>query len=376
MQPADLPPPAGVFKIMPAKTATTASTHPNRYFVKELAGEDPPSFAVLQNLYELASHLYARHPWDLLDESHLILLRSSSGDELCYCSVMGALGQVYAMHAYIGSESFRTFRKMEAGELTEVGEVFASQHTVCLEFVSRTELEKPDRDLLAGLGHPRSRNAKCPIFRAIRPGFYPWFVTAEEAQILTECIRAVLVVCSAVALGSGARFWDEEQGIYPMVSLAFSGKSEYQIEPTKAALPPDASAPVQLEDEVLNRLRGQDCAVRGVMELDHMFSAAAIGGRNERKACTCVALAVDADTGILYAPELTSASVPPADAMAQVFVKAVQSTRIFPREVHVRHAAFQNQLAPLLQSFGVAVRVQRKLPAMDQARAELDRFFS
>jgi len=362
---------------MPANTATSASTHPDHCFVKELAGENPPSFAALQNLYEQASQLYAQRPWNLLDESQLILLRSSAGGELCHCSILGSLGQVYAVHAYIGPESFRAFRKMEAGQITEVGEFFASQHTVYVEFVSRAELQKPDRDLLAALGHPRSRNAKCPIFRAVRPGFYPWFVTAEEAQILAECIRAVTVVCSAVAVGSSAGFWDEKQDIYPMVSPAPSGQSDYRIEPTKAALLPDAPLlPVRLENEVLNRLRGQDYAVRGVMELDHMFSAAAVGGRNERKACTCVALAVDAETGIVYAPELTGSSVPPADAMAQAFIKAVQATGIFPREVHVRHAGFREQLGPLLQSFDVAIRVQHSLQAMDQARAELSHFFA
>jgi hypothetical protein len=38
-----------------------------------------------------------------------------------------------------------------------------------------------------------------PIFRIMRPGFLPWFVNEEEALILAECIRAVLVVCIAMA---------------------------------------------------------------------------------------------------------------------------------------------------------------------------------
>lgn len=350
---------------------------PDRWFVQELAGENAPSFSELQNLYDLASQLWAQRPWNLLYENELVVVRSAAaGGQMCHCSVMGSLGQVYAVHAYIGDESLRAFRRMQAGKITEPGEFFASQHSVLLEYVARSELQKPDRDLLAAIGHPRGR-VKCPIFRAIRPGFFPWFVTAEEAQILTECIRAVIVVCSAFAAGAGDHFWNEDEGVFPLVSRASSGESDYCVDSIRlAAAPEPPLVPIPIDHDLLSHLRGKGYTVRGIMELDHMFSSVTIGGKSERKACVCVALAVDAETGIVYAPEMTLASVLPENAMAQAFLKAVQSTDAFPREVRIRRQDFRDRLAPFLQSFDVPVRVARRLPAMDQARAELVRFFA
>jgi hypothetical protein len=360
---------------MPVRRAVPAPGDPDRCFSKELSGENPPSFFALRSLYNLSTLLCAQQPWKLLDENRLVLLRSSAGNELCCCSVMGALGQVFAMHAYIGPEGLGIFRKMQAGEITGAADFYASQRAVYVEFVTRGELEKPDRELLAALGHPRGRAIRCPIFRAIRPGFYPWFVTAEEAQVLAECIRAVTCVCSALATGAGAEFWDEDRDIYPLVSHVSPGKSDYWVEPTKLVSPsPPPLVPVRLEEEILSQFRGKDYALRGVMELDHMFHAAAIGEKNERKALTCVVLAVDADTGMVYPPEVIISNMPPADAMARAFVKAVQSTGVFPREVRVRHENFRDCLLPLLQSFNVAIRVRHDLPALDEARAAMTAF--
>jgi hypothetical protein len=116
--------------IMPKKRAGSAALPSDRCFVMELAGETPPTFSAMERLYGLASKLYGLRPWQLLDESQLILVRDSASSETCYCSIMGALGEVYAMHAYIGTQSFRLFRRMEAEEITDAGEFFASQHSV------------------------------------------------------------------------------------------------------------------------------------------------------------------------------------------------------------------------------------------------------
>jgi hypothetical protein len=59
------------------------------------------------------------------------VVRDRVSGELCYCSVMGALGEVLSLHAYIGTEGLRQFRKMEAEEVADPG-VFFSFHLLRL----------------------------------------------------------------------------------------------------------------------------------------------------------------------------------------------------------------------------------------------------
>jgi hypothetical protein len=329
----------------------------------------------MERLYGLASTLYGLRPWRLLDEDNLIVVRDSATGELCYCSVMGALGEVLSMHAYIGAEGLRQFRKIEAEEITDPGEFLASMHCLYVEFVRRSELQRQDRELLAALGHPRGRGLASPIFRAIRPGFHPWFVTEEEAGTLAECIRAVIVVCSAVASQKKVKFWDQAD-TYPMVSREEGAEPRYHVDLVQASLPAEPPIPpARLEEEALRQLRGQDFAVRGVMELDHILTGAAIGKKNERKACASFALAVDAESGMVLAPEATDSSVAAGDALARVFLKAVQASRTLPKEVRVRNKKLKECLAPLMASFGVTVRVARRLPAADEALAHLLGYF-
>ena len=60
--------------------------------------------------------------------------------------------------------------------------------------------------------------------------------------------------------------------------------------------------------------------VRGKLELDYIFGSIPIGKENERKRCASIALAVDADTGMVYAPEVIDATVPCAAALSKVFL--------------------------------------------------------
>lgn len=356
---------------MPRKRTAPLTDLPDRYFVKELAGENPPSIPAMKRLYELASSLYGLCPWRVLDESQLILVRDSVSGELCYCSVMGMLGEVYSVHAYIGTESLRLFRRMQAEEITDAGEFFATQHSVSVEFVPKAELERPDRELLAALGHPQGRGLASPIFRTIRPGFHPWFVTEEEARTLAECIRAVIVVSAAVSSQKSAKFWDLA-GTYPMVSRMEGAEPRYQVDLVKAVLPAEPpTMPVRLEEETLRPLRSQDYTVRGVMELDHMLTGIPIGKKGERSACAAIALAVDAESGMVLAPDLNDSSVAAGDALARVFLNAVQASHTLPKEVRVRSQSLKDCLTPLMESFGVAVRVTGRLPAADEARSSL-----
>lgn len=168
---------------MPKRPASAATAPPKTFFMKELAGETPPSFAAVKRLYSLATDLFGFVPWQLLDESELIVTRDSVSGELWYCSVMGSLGEVYSMHAYRGERGLSLLRKM-ANEEIEPVEALSSMDCLYVEAVRQQELTRQDRKLLAACSHPRTRKMMAPIFRAIRPGFHPWFVNAEEALIV------------------------------------------------------------------------------------------------------------------------------------------------------------------------------------------------
>jgi hypothetical protein len=324
----------------------------------------------MELLYRLASDLYGLRPWRVLDEDNLIAVRESVTGEVCYCSVMGALGEVLSMHAYIGTEGLRQFRKIESEEIADPGEFFASTHCVYVEFVPRAELLRQDRELLAALGHPQGRGLASPIFRTMRPGFLPWLVTEEEAHTLAECIRAVIVVC-AVASQESMKYW-ELADTYPMVTLTEGEEPQYHVEMFHSILPPEPPVTsARLPEERLLAVRGQDYGVRGVMELDITYSGAAIGKKRERNACASIAIAVDAESGMVLATEVTDASVAPGDTLATAFIKAIGLSRTLPREVRVRSQRLRDCLAPLLNSFGVTVRAASNLPASDEARAHL-----
>jgi hypothetical protein len=244
-----------------------------------------------------------------------------------------------------------------------------------VEFVRRAELLRQDRELLAALGHPQGRGLASPIFRTMRPGFLPWFVTEDEARTLAECIRAVIVVCAAVASQENLKFW-EQPDTYPMVIRAEGPEPRYRVEIFHSILPPEPpAAPVQLAAETLLAVRAQDYAVRGVMELDITYSGAAIGKKGERNACASIAIAVDAQSGMVLAPEVTDSSIAAGETLAKVFLKAIQVTRTLPKEVRVRSQKLKDCLTPLMDSFGVTVRVASRLPASDEARSSLLRFF-
>ncbi|MDR3725235.1 MAG: hypothetical protein P4K83_12225 [Terracidiphilus sp.] len=353
------------------KSTPITTTPPEHWFVKELAGEEPPTFSALQDLHALAHVWYQLRPWELLDDSDLILVRDRVSGELCYCSVMGALGEVFQLQVYLGEQSYLNFCKLADGEQIAPAEFMAGLRSVSVEFVPRTELEKQDRDLLNAVGYPKGRGQASPIFRAIRPGYLPWFVNAAEAQTLTECLRAVLAFCRGIEGKERPDFWGEEH-TYPLMERA--GKAvehQYTVRLQKAPVP--AELPMEaarLDEELLRQIKKLDLPVRGAIEVGHTYGMGAVGGKYERKASTTLALAADAVSGMIYAPELAPPGTPVADSLAKVFMKAVLSGRVMPSEVCVR-GEFKTALAPLTRSFGVTVKPVAKLRAVENALASL-----
>ena len=345
----------------------------DRFFQRQLPGEESPSFATIETLFRLAGELLARQPWNVLAEDQLVLVEPEDSQELCFCSVMGVLGEVLSVHVYVGAEGYHLFRRLDAGEPMSAGRFYATQRAVSVEFVRPGELTAPDRKLLTAMGHPLKTGTHAPIFRSIRPGYLPWYITESEARILAECLRAVITMCDHVQTDPGIHYWDKKD-VYPLLSR-HDGQAkayDYQIRlvsPPAPAIPmPKAPA---LDKARIQRISEGGLPIKGVLEVDQFHSATPIGKKNERKACMRVTMAVEAGSAYAYPPEASAPEDSTGDILMRVLLKAIETGRALPIEVHVVCREFKILLDPLGKALGFPVKIAESLPALEFAKTHL-----
>lgn len=351
--------------------------HPVQFFRRQLAGEEPLSGATAERLYDLSAALMALQPWNFVEDGELILVQNPVPVETCYCSVMGALGEVFSLHAYIGDESYRGLGNVLAGRQVSPGEFFATHRGVSVEFVRISELTAPDRELLKHFRHPLGRGMGAPVFRALRPGYHPWYVTEPEGVILARCMQAVVAFCDILMDDLDAPYWQEED-VYPLlVPMGDDGpQQEFDIQQVKAPLPPHAPpvppAPDEAEAEArLSRILERDYSVSGVLEAGYVYSRAVVGEANQRKAIVPVAIVTDAESGFLFEPELGTPGQPAGETLLRAVLNAIENRKHLPRELRVSQSDFKVLLEPAAQRIGVAVRVVKSLPEFNRAQKHL-----
>jgi Domain of unknown function (DUF6930) len=345
----------------------------SHFFSRELSGEQPPSFATMQALYSLSAQVFSRQPWNRLDDDQLVVIEGAPPAEPCFCCVLGALGEVFALQVYPGLEGFRQFKRIQSGDPITVGEFFAAARIVYVEFVRARELTAPDRALLKQMRHPLAARARAPIFRSIRPGYHPWYVTEAEAALLAMCARGLLAFLDVLQDDPAADFWPTED-VYPLLTPV--GEKEtgprYKLGSVRAVLPPLAAPePAALDEARIRRIRDRQHPSQEPIEVDLFYSAGMVGRKNQRKACMRVALAINANTAFAYPPLALSPEAPSGSALADVVLDAIESAGALPAEIHVRSREFQALLDPLARALGFSVKVRNSLPALDFAKNEL-----
>jgi hypothetical protein len=171
-------------------------------------------------------------------------------------------------------------------------------------------------------------------------------------------------------IGDSSRYWDEEE-VYPLVVASEEAQNGYKTEKVRAAEPSPAPQVPEVDEALLEKVRERNYGVAGVFEVDHFFGAGMVGGKNERKACLRVGMAIDARSGFLFQPELASAEDSTGKILSRVVLNAILGGRFVPHEIRVRHLEFQALLEGLACRLGFSVRVAKTLPALDHAKSHL-----
>ena len=355
------------------KQTTLFSNPPPRFFERELKGDIAPSFQSIRALYQRAAQVHMRAPWNDLQEGDLVVFQEPVANEQCFCSVMGALGEMRMFQAYVGASSYFWFRELHDGGQVVVGDFYAYQRSVFVQYVPIKELDATDRELLKAMQHPLAKGTVAPIFRTIRPGYHPWYVTENEARILTAALEAVLALCDLMDKDPDLDPWDTAD-IYPFVKLeeAKDGRQAYLVSEVEAPRPTlTMPAPPVPDTRRIQIIIDRKLPSKGILEVDHFYTLSMIGEKHARKACMRIALAIEAKTALALPPQVSTPEESTGEILQRLVLGAIEASAAIPSKIYVRDREYKSLLAPLARALDFEIAVKKSLPALDFCKSEM-----
>ena len=334
-----------------------------------------PSLEEWRQLYEAAIAFKEARPWEWMTEAHLFGVRNPETKEIGYGSIMGMRGEHFALAVYLGSEGLDGFWRMET--LQEPDPAFLLEIPLLqASFEDRRELRRQDLQVIKSLGLKFRGRKAWPLFRSYVPGYFPWFLTAEEARFLTLALQQALEV--ALRVREDPTLLDPlQEGLYLVRTPerrgeALAWKDEWMRPPPLEARP----SPPPIEEADLAAMRAQLPRRPIGLEVDLFIMPVYIRDKDDpRPYFPYILLAVESKSGFVLGSELL-APKPSLDAVwakaPERFVDALRRLGVIPAKIFVARERVWRLLEPVATPLGIRLVQARSLPALERARAFLE----
>ena len=326
-----------------------------------------------RELYKAAVRVKEISPWEWLTEADIFGVQSPETGDLGFVSVLGMLGEHYAVSLYLGSEGIHGFLNLQAmGPLADPDDLIQIPQLQA-SFEDREQLDKRDRAVIKELGLKfRGRNA-WPWFRSYRPSFFPWFLEAGEVRFLTVALEQLADVAP--------RFRERPSLLEP------SGGDGYLLrvprregetllwEDAATGVPPLDAPPIEVEVEVSKmEALGRLPMRKAHLEVDFFMFPAPVGDEGDRPYFPHMLMMVDAERGMILGSELLTPS-PSQEAMwgavPETLAEIFSRMELLPEKVSVDSDLLFSLLEPLAEEAGFELDLAPSLPGLEAVRVDL-----
>lgn len=204
--------------------------------------------ATWRQLFEQANDLLQIAPWDNMGDAHVFGLVDPSTGQKCYGTVLGNLGNYYALALYKGKNGYKSLvQLMGDDDGTDHESSLYEQECLMVAFETEEEADPEDVALLESVAKDLLTGNRIPGFRSYRRGMMPWGVDEAEAELLSHAMQLCSFVSGQLLGDQGyleaseedqgkLRFFSLEEGKWtsqwdqPDSLLAFSPE-QLQIDP-------------------------------------------------------------------------------------------------------------------------------------------------
>lgn len=331
-----------------------------------------PSSEQWLELYEAFREFCALYPWAYFDDDDLVAVENPANGEMGYCAVMGSGGIERGLAMYRGDEGLAGYLGLLSGAFDgESEEMLDLSNVLYASLADREELTKEERDIIRGLGLRYRGRGRWPMFQAVKPGFMPSSLQADEAEFLAAALRGMTdytatVIKSGVSVEYAGNV--EENVRLVLTRYLVNGEWHNRWEPLMFPLPPPS--PDYPDQERLQRLAESKPRTDSVWELSIFYLHLPVGQDSEgRLYFPTSSLLVEADSGIVI-PELLSEPDPSDTDRQEMLVKQLEALPGLPAEIVVNAPRIGHIVEPVATPLGIPIYVG-ETPALWAVKDEL-----
>ncbi len=335
--------------------------------------ETQPTLDEWRALYAAADQIKALAPWEWMFENQVFGVQDPLDHTLGFISVMGTLGEHFAVAVYLGSKGLSGFMAMQNAGPNISPEMVLEVPQLQASFESRDDLEKEDREVMKQLGLKYRGANNWPMFRSYRPGFFPWMINADEARLLTLALQQLLDVAPRLRQNPGMIHQAGSANFLIRKARQESGRFVWEdhFEP----LPPPAPTeiPIPIEKHHLDALEGARI-IENVLQVDLFMLPMPTREKGERPYFPYQLLIVDKDSGYILHQDLFPPE-PTLEAMwGQVIVRMVEffgAQKVIPGQIEISSDLLMQLFQPLTKELDIKLKQKKKLPALERAKKEM-----
>lgn len=330
-----------------------------------------------KQLFDAAKQLKELAPWTWMLDSHLFGVQDPVSGQIVYCCVIGNLGEVLGIAAYLGTAGLETFIQIQQGTFGMGNEdLLFAQDCLMVSFDDRELLDKNELATIKKLGLKFRGRQSWPTFKRYEPGFVPWPVNAQEAQFLLHIIEQTMAV--AQQLRENPKYLVPPKGkLWQRFTLAqkyltrvpvqtgdsLSWKDEWLAPPPS---PQPSSSLGTINEVQLERIRKVPIRQGGTWEIDYFHTEAAIRDA-EKPYFPIIGLVVESQSAMVITPVMSKLGQIGTHLVEELF-KIADQHQVLPQTILVTRPELKEFLSPVGKKLNISIKSARRLPGVEMAR--------
>ncbi len=334
--------------------------------------KNAPTLEQWRQLYQYAEKIKELAPWEWMYESDIFGLALPEYEENYYVSILGSAGEHFAFSVLQGDVALGIFDFISNNDIAAPG-LFFYMAQLQISFEDREFCEKEDLEIIKKLGLKFRGHNDYPTFRAMHPGYLPYFINRNEAQIFLDILEQSIEVIERFRENEELLYGDEDKIFFRVKTETGAWKDEYRFVPDVISQGVSVNIPYELIEKIMDMPRRE-----AVVEMEIYPAPATVTDEEGRPYVPLAVLIADQQSGGILKMELLKPALDFFDFVQTLpinIISVIQQMEIIPTKFQITNSFLTSVFQTIFDQLSLELEIVDRLPNIEMIKRSMESFF-